>query len=244
MSITRKIVLSSLVVALVFYYAVSARALTTSNLLTDPGWNTPLTLPLTTPAAVFTGTLNRWGPEASAVVAAQSGISPFEGNAMLRMNDDGLTVTQIWQRVDVTAPVLASGIAAGLGRADLSGYINVPSTLSGAVGNVRIGFYDASNVSTGPGITVNSTSIGGLDSDPNSWQLVSNLNAVVPVGTSYLQAEFSFTNATMGGQPGYVDAADLRLTILPEPTSAALVTLGAVGLGLRRKRIGCRTISK
>ena len=216
--------------------AIPLRASTTTgNLLTDPGWNTPLTNPLANYTTVVGSPFNQnvWGEENSSVVASGSGIVPFEGNGMLQMNDDGLTVTQIWQRVDVS--FCGFEIDNGWASADLSALFNVPAGLTGAASRVIIGFYDASNVSTGSISVVTEGSIGGLDADPNTWQQISNLGASVPFGTRILEAQFSYVNASMAGQPGFVDAADLRLIVVPEPASAVLLGCGSF-LALMRRR--------
>lgn len=224
---SRKLLRHSLAIVLTLGMTMQVKAFTTANLLTDPGWNTPLTNPLTSYLNVLGPpyTQDTWGDENSAVVAAQSGISPLEGNGMLRMNDDGLTVTQIWQRVSVSS--FATQIDAGLTTADLSGWFNVPAGVSAAASRVRIGFINSSN-SEISGVTVTEATIGGIDSDPNTWQQISNLGSSIPVGTRILEAQFMYVNSTMQGQPGYVDAADMRLTVIPEPTAIALALFSSI----------------
>lgn len=234
MSSVRTLTFSLILVLLGIDSFNPAQALTTANLLTDPGFNTPLTNPLTSHFFVLGApfTQDTWGEETSSVVPAQGGVTPFEGNGMLRMNDDGLTVTQIWQRVSVSS--FAAQIDAGLATADLSAWFNIPVGLTGAVSDVRIAFVNASNVEIS-GVNVQSTSIGGIDANPATWQLLPNLGSAVPVGTRILEAQLNYVNATMQGEPGYVDAADMRLTVIPEPTTCMLLLIGLAGVVAGRR---------
>ncbi len=234
MYIARLLKLCSAFALLGFFVAVPAHVLTAANLLTDPGFNTPLTNPLITHFAVLGApfTQDTWGQENSSVVPAQGGVTPQEGNGMLRMDDDGLNVTQIWQRVSVSS--FAAQIDAGLATADLSAWFNIPGGFTGAVSSVRIAFVDASNVEIS-GVNVQSPSIGGIDANPATWQLLPNLGSAVPVGTRILEAQFNYVNATMQGQPGYVDAADMRLTVIPEPATCMLLLISLAGVVAGRR---------
>lgn len=236
MSGARFLTIGLLVASLGLGGANLAQALTTANLLTDPGWNTPLTNPLISYLNVLGSpyTQNTWGDENSSVVGPENGVTPLEGNGMLRMDDDGLTVTQIWQRVDVST--YATGIDAGLATADLSGWFNLPAGFAGGVGSANLGFVNASNVPIS-GLNLTTVSIGGLDGNPLTWQQLLNGSVPVPVGTRILEAQFNYVNATMQGQPGYVDAADLRLTVIPEPTTGLLMLLGLVAIAIKRRTV-------
>lgn len=213
--------------------ATSAQALITPNLLTDPGFNTPLTNPLISYTSVLGPPYNvdAWGDENSSVVGAQAGVTPLEGNGMLRMDDDGLVVTQIWQRVNVNLYI--TDIDAGNAMAMSMASFNTPGGVLGASGAVQIAFYNAANAFLGSF----TQPTGALDPNPQTWQGFATPNVAVPVGTRFLETQLYFVNSTLpSGTGGYVDAVDMRLKTIPEPASCLMVVFGACTALLRRAR--------
>lgn len=207
-------------------------AVLTPNLLTDRGFNTPLTNPLTSYLNVLGPpfALNVWGDENSTVVGAEFGATPLEGNGMLRMDDDGLVVTQIFQHVNVAA--FATDIDAGNADAMLSANFTTGGGVLGSVGALYIRYFTAANTFLGSNAFVTPA----LDPNPVTWQSFSVPWSSIPVGTRILEAQLAYVNSTLPqGMGGYVDLADLRLRTVPEPSSCVLFLASVCGLLIRRR---------
>jgi len=216
----------------VLFSALPARAQTSVNLFTDPGFESN---PLGTFVGVFSGTQNVWGAENGSIVGTTGSITPL-GSKMLQMLDDGLTVTQTAQLVAVPTAFVPS-IDAGNTTVDMSAFFNVTANAPNAVGSVLVEFLDGSAASLGF-LSNNSSSLGpnGLDVNSLTWENVLLDNAPVPSLTRFLRAQVLYNNASMAGNPGSVDNADLRISIVPEPSTFALAALGLVGMGWRRRK--------
>lgn len=228
------------IVLLAALMATNASAVTTGNLLVDPGWDIPN--PLDTYGNVFLGPLyGTWGQEAAAIVGAENGITPFSPNGMLRENLTALVASQTFQPVDVSA--YAFPISLGNVTVDFTALFNINSPVAGAIANVAILFRDSSSAQVGSTLFGSSFGMGGLDSNPSTWQPLSITSALVPPTTAWIHAEVAYANASLlSNAPGYVDNADLRLTIVPEPASVALVLLGCAMIGgwrSCRRTAGC-----
>jgi hypothetical protein len=209
-------------------------AVLTPNLLTDPGFNTPLTNPLTSYLNVLGPpfALNVWGDENSTVVGAEFGATPLDGNGMLRMDDDGLVVTQIFQHVNVAA--FATDIDAGNADAMLSANFTTGGGVLGSVGALYIRYFTASNTFLGTSAFVTPA----LDPNPVSWQAFSVPWNSIPVGTRIMEAQLAYVNSTLPqGMGGYVDLADLRLRTVPEPSSCLLIMACVSSVVTRRRLI-------
>lgn len=220
-----------LVTLICFSFANTVHAVLTPNLLTDPGFNTPLTNPLTSYINVLGPpfTMNTWGDENSSVVGPEFGASPLEGNGMLRMDDDGLVVTQIFQHVNVAT--FATDIDAGNASAMLSANFTTGGGVMGSVAALYIRYFTASNTFLGTSAFVTPP----LDANPSTWQLYSVPWSTIPAGTRILEAQLAYVNSTLPqGMGGYVDLADLRLRTVPEP-STCLMCLSCAGLVLLRR---------
>ncbi len=229
MSVSKFTLLATL---LVLSIANSSQALITPNLLTDPGFNTPLVNPLTSYVNVLGPpfTMNTWGDENSVVVGPEFGVTPLEGNAMLRMDDDGLVVTQIFQHVNVAA--FATDIDAGNASATLSANFTTGGGVLGSVAALYIRYFNAANGFLGTSAFVTPA----LDPNPVSWQAFSVPYSSVPVGTRILEAQLAFVNSTLPqGMGGYADLADLRLRTVPEPSTCLLLITSVCGLVIRRR---------
>lgn len=212
-------------------FANSVQAVLTSNLLTDPGFNTPLTNPLTSYLNVLGPpfALNVWGDENSSVVGPEFGASPLEGNGMLRMDDDGLVITQIFQHVNVAS--FATDIDAGNASATLSANFTTGGGVVGSVAALYIRYFTAANTFLGTSAFVTPA----LDGNPVSWQLHSVPWSTIPAGTRILEAQLAFVNSTLPqGMGGYADLADLRLRTVPEPNTCLLLIGSLSTLILRR----------
>lgn len=238
-SIVRYVVFMLTVVGVLFC-AQHARAQTSANLLTDPGFESNALVSYTT---VLTGTEDAWGDENSAIVGTTGAINPF-GTLMLEMSSTqaAQTGTQTIQLVAVPI-AFEFDIDAGFATVDMSGFLNVAANAPNARGSVIIEFLNAGAASLGF-LATSSDSLGpnGLDVDPLTWENVLVDDAVVPPLTRFLRAQFAYNNVSLAGNPGFVDNADLRITV-PEPSSAILVVMGLLGLvGCRRSRV--RMISK
>ncbi len=215
---------------------------TTSNLLTDPSFeNNPLSNFVQILGPPYN--TNTWGAEMATISGVSDGITPANGSLMLNMADDGGLTTQAFQLIDVSP--YSTDINAGLVTVDASALYNVPATVAAAVSSVNVSFYDGVHSSLGFVSAGSNTLSGGfVDSNVNTWESINIVAASVPVGTKYMLMQFAYNNASMidsQGLPrsGYVDAATLTLTAVPEPSSVALVSVGAAILGVaasRRKR--------
>jgi hypothetical protein len=204
--------------------APSARA----NLLVDPGFESN---PLDTAFNVlnnFPTYQGIWGVEAATITGVDGGVTPFQGVKMLRMVDDGAVTTQGMQVTDVSsyAAVINSGAATvNLGALFTAGP-NVPAAGAGVV----VQFFSAANY----GSQIGTPLIGSLtlDSLASTWETVS-VSGTIPIGTTWLLSQVYYSDASLLGNPGYVDAAEV--TIVPEPASVGLSALAAMALRMRRR---------
>jgi PEP-CTERM motif len=215
---------------------------TTGNLLTDPSFeNNPLTNYVQILGPPYN--TNTWGAEMATISGVSDGITPANGSLMLNMADDGGLTTQAFQLIDVSP--YSTDINAGLVTVDASGLYNVPAAVAAAVSSVNVSFYDSLHSSLGfVSVGSNTLSGGFVDSNVNTWESINIVAAPVPVSTQYMLMQFAYNNASMLdsqglARSGYVDAATLTLTAVPEPSSLVLVSVGAVLLAVaarRRKR--------
>ena len=222
-------------VAAIALTARIAPAVTTGNLLTDPGFESQ---PLTSDVNVLGPPYmtNIWGDEASTITGTVGAVSPAGGVKMLSMTTDGLVATQTFQLVDVSA--YSAAINAGNATVDMSGLFNVDKNVAAAKAEVVVQFYDSShNVLPGSG-----TGLLTLDANPATWEQINAPTTSVPANTNYVLAQVLYINATMNdaagvNQPGFVDDTKLTLTTTPEPASLGLFAVAALGmLRVRRQR--------
>jgi hypothetical protein len=214
-------------ISVVLLTAAVLSPLAGANLLTDPGFESN---PLTTAGNVlnnFTTWQGVWGVESAAITGPENSVTPAQGAQMLRMTDDGLSWTQGFQVVDVTS--YAALIDSSSATVNVSALANAHPRLSAPLGNVSVLFFTAANwVSLTGALTSNLV----LDALPSTWETIST-SGTVPVLTRWMMVQVAFQNASLLAsdgtyQPGYIDAA--RLTIIPEPATLVLLSLGALVL--------------
>jgi hypothetical protein len=237
-TIRRSLPLRSIVAALAVFVAVSqASAITTPNLLVDPSFENPALTPFTqilgpprTPGV--------WGGENAAnVTGPVAGVNPAAGARMHQMDDDGLSATQSWQLVNL-APY-AGPISAGGATINFGALFNVPQDVQAAVGSIGVSFFTSVHAPVGPpfiAIPVNP------DSNPASWQPFGLPLVAVPPTAGFVRLQLAYSNVTMvnaagAARPGFVDAARLTLTYVPEPSTIGMGAMGLLStLWLRKRR--------
>jgi hypothetical protein len=174
-----------------------------------------------------------WGVEYGVdVVTSQNGVTPVDGINMLSMGSGGGTVSQAYQATNVSA--FASSIDAGLATFNLGAVFNVSSSVTTAYGGVTLHFFDNPPVWNSP-IATPLSDRKTFDNDPSGWEL-SSINDLVPVGTRWVVSEVTYKIDSLNGNYGYVDTAELTLTIVPEPATMALLGLGGLFLRKRNRR--------
>ena len=217
------------------FVALTLSASSASANLIDPGFEANPLTPFTNVLTNFPGFQGQWGAENGAIVTAENGVTPAQGSKMLRMDDDGAVTTQAFQTTDVSS--YAGIIDAGSAFVSLNALLNVDMHVPAATGGVYIQFFSASNYGSQIGLGLAGPL--SLDNSPNTWE-TALVNTPIPVGTRWLMSQVYFGDASLLGvdgavHPGYVDAADLRIT--PEPSTLALLAIGA--MATLRRRIGC-----
>ncbi len=221
----------------VFGAALPAQAQT--NLLVDGGFESnPLGAYIPT---LNSGTLGVWADEAANITTGgapdSAGVIPYLGSTkMLRITGTG----SAWQTVQLTdlssIPGGATAIDTGLETYDLNAFFTTGKGATGTLtGQVILSFYSGPAL-TGLIRTDNAALV--LDGDPATWENIQK-TGTVPIGTRYFLSQVVYRDNTgqMGTNAGFVDAASL--TVIPEPSSLALLGLGASTLFLRRRRHAC-----
>lgn len=154
--------------------------------------------------------LDVWGGESSIVVGSENGITPNLGTGMLRMFDDGLTFTQVVQRVDVTQ--FADLIDNDNACVDFSANFNAPDGQMAPIAGISLTFITALNgteTSLDDAMISQSVNTQSLDSNLATWESVSIEGTKVPVGTRSILVQLTFQNNTLNGLPGYADTTSM-----------------------------------
>jgi hypothetical protein len=172
-----------------------------------------------------------WGAENSSIVSTGGSnglVTPRSLPQMLEMRDDGLTVTQAWQAVNVV------GMLPPNPRVGLGAWFTVSANSFGAVAGVQMRTF-------GPGATWPNWSgiwglTGQLDGASHTWQPISLAPVSIPANTEWILAEVYYGDASLvqRGTHGYVD--DVQLTIVPEPATGLLLVSGCFGLAFALRR--------
>jgi hypothetical protein len=199
-----------------------------ANLLVDPGFEVN---PLDTAFNVlnfFPTYQGIWGVEAATITGVDGGVTPAQGVKMLRMVDDGLVATQGFQVTDVSS--YAALINSGGATVNLSGLFTAGPNVPAALGAVYVSFFSANYYGSLTGYIGNTLT---LDNAASTWEPIS-VSGIIPIGTTWLMSQVAYGNASLLGNPGYVDAAEL--TITPEPASVVgLLVVAATALRMRRR---------
>jgi hypothetical protein len=195
-----------------------------ANLLVDPGFEANPLYAYRTVLGDFPTYEGKWGAEVATITGAEGGVTPPEGVKMLRMVNDEQVQTQAFQVTDVTS--YENDIDTGGATVNMSAWFTAPQAAYGAVVVQFFGGPDWDLPSTwiAQGLT--------LDSTPSTWERIS-VSGTIPVGTRWMVSQVYYTDASLGSNPGYVDAADL--TIVPEPATLSLLVLGGLAVLRRRK---------
>ena len=185
-------------------------------------------------------TLNLWGSEnASIVTGTTDGVAPF-GRRMLSVVRSGTTQTvQINNLTTLATPAEIAAIDLGLATYNLSAQFTAGAGVSGTRGQVIMSFYNFSGIDSS-NLALNRIGFFNtalfLDSLAD-WELVSN-SGTVPSGARYAISELVYLGV---GDPGSTFVDDASFSIVPEPSSVALLGFGATATALfllrRRKAL-------
>ncbi len=209
-----------------------------ANLLIDPGFEANPLNNYVTVLGNYATYQGQWGDELSTITGVDGGVTPAQLTKMLRMDFSGGVATQTFQVTDVSS--YAALIDAGNAVANLNALFNANPALSGAVGNVTALFFDVSATWGSPiGATLATSTT--LDNAPSTWQVV-GASGAVPVNTRWIVSQVAYINSSLlaadgAYYPGYVDAADLTITQIPEPATLGLLALGSLVMRSKRKSV-------
>lgn len=167
-----------------------------------------------------------WGSEYSSITGSTSNVLTAHGSKMLSANAGGDVWTQTVQLLDVSA--LAGLIDSGGAVANFRALYNYdgPAGAQSLAGLWSFGQSDRWGSHTN--VLFNTAALDGV---ANTWEH-NVVSMTLPVGTRWLITEVGFVNASLGGQPGYVDAGNLE--IVPEPSILVAAGVGLAAL-LRRR---------
>ena len=163
-----------------------------------------------------------WGVEQAVRTGTSGSVMPYKGDWMLKMDDDGLVVTQAFQFVDISG-------RGNLNEFEVEAWYN--SDASAARIGLRLSYY-ATDADFGSPLSIESRAMI-LDDDTSTWQGL-YYRSDIPAAATWVGFEVNFRNDTIGTDSGFVDGASLLL--VPEPASMIALGLGVVALLRRRKR--------
>mgnify|MGYP001198539152 CR=1 FL=1 len=213
---------------------------TSTAALTNEGFDTPYDVNTNLPVfePINTTLVDQWAAENALIVAGvNDGISPLNGDQMVKLLDDGTTgaKNEMKQRIDVSLD--AAAIDAGLAVAIYFAHFNVPSGPVNARAEIYLNYLDALGNAFGMSPVLDSDSIGGLGVDVSTWQVLDLSGTPVPIGTRFIEAFIQYDNASLGAFAGYVDATHLSLRAIPEPATWGLFITAMLGtVAVRRTR--------
>ncbi|MFO0874661.1 MAG: hypothetical protein U0575_11925 [Phycisphaerales bacterium] len=198
-----------------------------TKFVTDPSFEYHALLSYSAVVNDFALNEGQWGAEVGSIaVGTANGVTPYDGSKMLCMNNDGLTVTQAVQAIDVSS--CAPLIDAGLLEAEFAARFNVGSAVTAASAYPMLRFFSGASYTS----QISNVANGGLlDADPTTWQQ-KTVDSLIPVGTRWIVVEVGFGDTSIGTQPGYVEDVTLcirKVASLPSSCRLYWVRSGAPG---------------
>jgi len=190
-----------------------------------------------------------WAGDQGSVSPATLGITPHQGNSMLRFEGTAANGpsaasigSEVWQLVDLSP--WATQIAAGILQVDFEYYANrvagdsETDTRFSARLQAQSGTPNAFPASLTTPLGVTDVSLFS-DALPSSWELIST-TMVVPAGTTYIAAraaaiENIVNDAANEFDGHFADSSCIRISLIPEPSSMALAVAAVLGLVVRRR---------
>ncbi len=230
---------AALVIALASFQNAQAQ-------LSDPHFDSPYT---TADFAPWAGTglsaVDKWAAESAAVVGVDNGVTPIDGDQMVKFLDDSSAYSELKQRVGSIGILSDAQVDTGLVTATYFACFNAPADApAGANADILLQFLDGSQAPIGLPITLNS---GPLGNDPSTWEHVQLTNVPVPVGARGAEAIIRFDVSSLTGTSGFVaaytDKTHLEFSAgVPEPaTLGLLLVCGVLQLSGCRPNRGIRS---
>lgn len=199
-----------------------------ANMLVDPSFESNPLITFNNALTFFVANQGKWGAEAATITLATGGVIPHDGTHMLSETGNP-SFYQTAQVTDVTG--MSSLIDLGGQTVNLSAFFNTPNGVSAAGAAVSVTFLSGTDFNANQiGVISGSRT---LDGDFTTWEQAS-VSGAIPANTRWLVSQVIYNAASLGSNPGFVDAANL--TVVPEPTSALLLLGSGAVLLLRRRR--------
>ena len=209
-----------------FCAATTAQA----NLIINPGFETPVLHGFSTVLSNFNIEQGIWGAEAATISLATGSVTPPEPTHMLSMTGSGGT----YQTAQVTqvSPSDAVLISSGGAIVNLSAFFNTQKGVSSAGAGVIVTFLSGTDFNADQISTISHSLT--LDGSENTWEQ-NSVTGVIPVNTAWIVSQVTYQAASLGTNPGFVDAASLTIEPVPEP-GTALFGIACVGVAALRRR--------
>lgn len=189
-----------------------------------------------------------WNYDNHSFVTTENGITPAAGNRMLKFLNTswagpGGVVSDVFQAIDFSSPADQAIISGGGAVLNVGALFNrvlnnpVPSVVDT---RFRIGLYATTSFANAQSLTNIGNNYVDLfsDSNLNSWEALSN-SMPLPVGTQWVTLHLAAVenvvddNVALELHGHYAD--DVRMTLTPAPGTLALVGMGGILAGRRRR---------